>query len=129
MRPSSELDLAFPLPNDARKQVPWCITREGARNYQGEQSEKPTVLSSDVSAALGVNARAAGQNQQAQDHRHRWAHARMWCWQDQHVPKIKGVYREKELMSPRAMAGPKIKAMRHHEMPMAPSGQRASPRC
>jgi len=43
---------------------------------------------------------------------------------------MKGVYREKELMSPRAMAGPKIKAaMRHHEMPMAPFGQPASARC
>mmetsp|Transcript_32644 Transcript_32644/g.47636 ORF Transcript_32644/g.47636 Transcript_32644/m.47636 type:complete len:134 (+) Transcript_32644:1852-2253(+) len=33
-------------------------------------------------------------------------------------PKIKGVYKEKELMSPRATAGPKMKAMRHHEIPM-----------
>lgn len=38
-------------------------------------------------------------------------------------PKMKGVYREKELMSPRATAGPKIKAIRHHDIPIAPTGR------
>jgi hypothetical protein len=36
---------------------------------------------------------------------------------------MKGVYREKELMSPRATAGPKIKAIRHHDIPIAPTGR------
>ena len=44
-----------------------------------------------------------------------WQHAR---------PKMKGVYSEKELMSPRAMAGPKMKAMRHHEIPIVHAARR-----
>jgi hypothetical protein len=40
---------------------------------------------------------------------------------------MKGVYREKELMSPRATAGPKIKAMRHHDIPIAPTGTQRGP--
>ena len=37
---------------------------------------------------------------------------------DKRCPKINGVYRLNELISPRAIAGPKIKAIRHHDIPM-----------
>jgi hypothetical protein len=51
--------------------------------------------------------------------RERHAGAARWRGTRVRSPKMKGVYSEKELMSPRAIAGPKMKAMRHHDIPIA----------
>ena len=152
VRPSSQLDLILPLSDGPRQQVP-CSGGLRARqrapqspSVDGRVREKAGAQlahAPDDGAALHAALRRPAPRtpcgcwtaaaprggtlwhalaSPAWGPRPRWRQTRAAS-----SPKMKGVYSEKELMSPRAIAGPKIKAMRHHDIPMSPHPQPLEP--